>query len=125
MAKDKSRRKRAAKRGKPLSASVTKHGTLCIELGVDVVAFAAVFNPTTDQGVTDPRERYTVTNKPGFAREVVSALTEEREDGSSLLTDVLDKATEKAIDDGSQYFWSKKDLAKEMAERRAERKAKR
>lgn len=49
----------------------------------------------------------------GFAIDVVDALTEEAEDGSSLLARVLDEASRKAIEDGSEHFV---DIAEEARE---------
>lgn len=80
----------------PLRARVVR-GILAIEIGVATNAWAA-----THDGVIDPN--FVVTDEEGFARDTVAALLDEREDGSSLLTDVLDAASRKAMDDGSEHF---------------------
>lgn len=109
-----SRRRAAAPKDLPLRARVDK-GVLRIEIGVDVLAFAALASPfaweiaaeetgADDSATIDPRTVYIVHDEVEFAREVVRALHDEREDGSSLLTDMLDAATRKAIEDGSQAF---------------------
>lgn len=92
----------------PLKVSV-KQGRLCIEIGVNTLAHACLASPfawemTGDRSDrTDPRDRFTIVIG-GFAMDVRGAMLDEREDGSSLLTDLLDKACQKAIEDGSEYF---------------------
>lgn len=56
---------------------------------------------------TDPSERYEITDADGFAREVVTAMLEEEEDGSSMLSDMLDGAGQAAIEAGSEHFREK------------------
>lgn len=101
---------------KPLSVKVTRDGVLTIEIGIDVNAFAALCSEfawrcadeqTGKPGMTRPDALYKVTNARGFASEVKAALLEEAEDGSSLLTKVLDDASQKAIENGSQYWMGK------------------
>lgn len=108
-----------SRRNKPLSVKVTRDGVLMIEIGIDVNADAALASPfaweMTDEltgrpGETRPEALYEVTSPRQFALEVKSALLEEREDGSSLLTDVLDAAVKKAIEDGSLYFVNREDM---------------
>lgn len=109
-----SKRKKKSPKDKPLSVKVSK-GVLTIEIGVDALAFASLrsnyawqlTDPKRTGKERDPREVFTVTSAGGFAVEVKSALLEEAEDGSSLLTDVLDKACENAIEQGSQYWMGK------------------
>lgn len=100
----------------PLRAKV-RNGVLTIEIGVDTLSMATLASPyawemadeTTDRPSTvDPRTLYRVTNAIEFAKEVRLALFDEREDGSSLMTDAIDAATQKAIEDGSLYFADKK-----------------
>ncbi len=97
---------------KPLSVKITRDGVLTIEIGIDTNAFATLHSTyawqLTDPKRTgkeqDPRKVFKITSPRGFAADVKRALLEEEEDGSSLLTNVLDAASEKAIEDGSQYF---------------------
>lgn len=96
-----------------LRARVTRGGVLTIEIGVDALATAAVNSPFAfdAMGPTQlrPDTRFRVTSARGFAADVVRALTDELgEDGSTLLTNALDKACETAVDDGSQ-FWADND----------------
>ena len=100
---------------KPLSVKITRDGVLTIEIGVDVNAFATLrstyagqlTDPKRTGKEQDPRKVFKITNARGFATDVKRALLEEEEDGSSLLTNVLDAASEKAIEDGSEHFLEK------------------
>lgn len=106
------------RRNKPLGVRVTRDGVLTIEIGVETLAFCSLLSDfayecadpkRTGRGI-DPRGVFKVANARGFALEVRTALLEEAEDGSSILTRMLDKAEQKAIEDGSQ-FWMGKDEA--------------
>lgn len=97
-------------RDKPLTVKVSR-GLLTIEIGVATCAFAALAAPFAWEMAnpgkphyTDPRTRYKITSAGGFAVDVCRALTEEAEDGSSLLTKLLDAAAQKAIEDGAEHF---------------------
>lgn len=114
------RKKRRA--SAPLKVCVTRDGVLSITLGIDTLAHAALASPFADQmtdertgrpGRVMPGEVYVVTDKRGFAGEIMAALTDEAEDGSSLLTNVIDAAVRKAIEDGAEYFIAKDDLEEE------------
>lgn len=103
-------------RNKPLSVRITRDGVLTIEIGIDVNAFASLRSDfawklanekTGRPDLTRPDELFKVTNARGFAYEVKSALLDEAEDGTSLLTKVLDDAAQKAIEDGSLYWMGK------------------
>lgn len=104
------------RRHKPLSVKVTRDGVLTIEIGVETLAFASLrsdfayecADPKRTGNGIDPREVFKVTNARGFAVDVKSALLEEAEDGSSLLTNVIDRACQDAVEQGSQ-FWMGKD----------------
>lgn len=104
-------------RSTPLRVRITRDGVLTIEIGIETLAVAALASPfaeelanefASDRGVspgeTRPDELYRIANPRGFAGEVRAALTEEREDGSSLLTDVIDAAIRKAYEDGSEWW---------------------
>lgn len=88
----------------PLTVTV-EGGTLVVRIGVNVLAHAAALsdwaNPFNE--ATDNHQReFAITDAKLFAKEVARALEDEREDGSSLLTDVLDKASEDAVSDGAE-----------------------
>jgi len=46
-----------------------------------------------------------ITNTSEFAKDVARELRDEREDGSTILTDVLDAAMEKACENGSEHVY--------------------
>jgi hypothetical protein len=106
------------KRGndKPLTVSVAG-GVLRIEIGVSTLAFATlhsqyVYDMMPGRHRHDEREvakRFSIPDEKGFAEEIRSALLDEEEDGSSLLTELLDKAAQVAIEDGSLCFIDAKD----------------
>jgi hypothetical protein len=97
------------RRHKPLSVKVTRDGVLTIEIGVETLAQAALGAPFAwDESGGRPDERYRITDAKGFALDVKRELLDEAEDGSSPLTNFIDKACEHAVDDGSE-FWTDKD----------------
>ena len=96
--------KRGAGKDKRLRVRVSR-GVLTIEVGVGVLAHAATHLDWTPDGGQAPAPAARVTNAGGFAVEVASALEDELgEDGSSILTTMLDQAIRRAIDDGAEYF---------------------
>lgn len=104
------RRSLKRRRDTPLRARVTS-GVLTIEIGVDTLAFSAIHSPytyalagdrTTREGL---EERFKITNARGFALDVKRELFDEAEDGSSLLTKLLDDACVKAIEEGAEHFF--------------------
>ena len=100
---------------KPLAVRVLK-GVLTIEIGVETLATAAVHSPWAWDAIGEegaklgllPSSRFRVRHPGAFAADVKKVLLEELgEDGSSILSDAIDKAIEKAIEDGSLYFLDK------------------
>lgn len=89
--------------GKPLSVRV-ENGRLVIEIGVNTLAHAVAYaewaNPWNDEAHEYIRT-FAITDAEEFAKDVSRMMLDEREDGSSPLTDFLDKASEAAVDDGS------------------------
>jgi hypothetical protein len=112
------------RKNRPNTVTV-KNGALVVEIGADTLAFSALASPfaweMADQesgkppATVDPRTLFAVDDAEEFAREIKMAMCEEREDGSSLLTDLLDAATRKAIEDGSLQF---DNIAKETPDAR-------
>lgn len=93
---------------KPLKVKVS-NGVLTIEIGVDTLAFAALrgdyafglMGPAQER----PDTRFSIKNKTSFAREVAHELRDELgEDGSTLISNVIDDAIERAIEQGSAEF---------------------
>lgn len=103
-------------RDKPLTVRVTRDGVLTIEIGIDVLAFSALRSPfawemaddkTGRPGETWPHEMYSISSPRGFAADVKCELMAEKEDGSSVLSDAIDAAIRKAIEEGSIYWHDK------------------
>lgn len=97
------------RRNKPLSVKVTRDGVLTIEIGIDTLAHAALradfaYEIADPVGGGRPDKKYKISQPRGFAVEVKSELLDEAEDGSSLLTRVIDAACEQAVEQGSQFF---------------------
>lgn len=93
--------------GQPLSVSV-EDGQLRIIIGVNVLAYAVSYSDWAckwrdgqgdDSG--DYFRDFAITDAKLFAEDVARAMLNEEEDGSSPLSNFLDKATEAAVDDGS------------------------
>lgn len=82
----------------PLSCSIVGD-LLMISIGIDTLAHATVTECLVrDSGIP---VGITILDKHEFARDVARAINAEREDGSTLLTDLLDKAAVMAFEDGS------------------------
>jgi hypothetical protein len=89
--------------GKPLMAKVAS-GRVLIEIGIETLAHAARLsdwaNPYDDEK-HDYIRTFEITDPLEFAKDVNRAMLNEREDGSSPLSDFLDAMTQAALDDGS------------------------
>lgn len=84
----------------PLSCTMID-GAIVIWVGEKALAHATNINPK----LYDPERDcglYAVTDHAAFAKEVVRKLKQEGEDGSTMLTDVLDRAVYEAINDGAE-----------------------
>ena len=90
--------------GKPLRVAVT-NGLLRVEIGVDTLAHAVSYadwaNPF-DESANDYIRTFAIADAKQFAKDVMMAMQQEREDGSSPLTDFLDSVSQAAVDDGSE-----------------------
>jgi hypothetical protein len=90
--------------GTPLKVEVAG-GELRIVIGVNVLAHAVSYadwaNPY-DEEKHDYIRTFAIADAEQFAKDVKRAMQDEREDGSSLLSDFLDKASSNAVDDGSE-----------------------
>lgn len=85
---------------KPLRCVIKKNAIL-IEVGFDVVKFATEHHPELYDDERDGGN-YAVTDIKEFAKEVVSAINKEEEDGSSPLTNLFDAAIMDAICQGAE-----------------------
>lgn len=108
MSEKKERKNRmSGKNKRGLGASI-EGNDLVIRVDLKVLAFAfehSEYNTPyqmDQQGNYDYREQFKITNTKKFAEEVVRALYDEREDGSNLMTDLMDKACQDAVESGCE-----------------------
>lgn len=90
-------------RNAPLDCKI-EDGEVIIRIGVDTLSFAAQSRePFTqyDDTVGDWRKFWIVSDADQFALDVRQEMIREEEDGSSPLTNLLDKMFENALDQGS------------------------
>lgn len=76
-------------------------GALTIQIGVDALAFAA------NEGQYHPFDhgQWKVLDADKFASDVLHALDDEvMDDGTTILTQMIDKAIESAIEQGSEWI---------------------
>lgn len=87
--------------GQPLTVKVSG-GKLVIEIGTHVLAYAvACADWANSHDGEDYIRTFAITDPTQFAADVKHAMLDEREDGSTPLSDFLDKMAEAALDDGS------------------------
>ncbi len=94
----------------PLNVKV-ENGLLVISIGINTLAEAADFEGRPpfweyDYTVGNCVQKWKIVDNLGWAQEIRHELLEEKEDGSSPLTDLLDKMSENALDAGSLSVWS-------------------
>ena len=87
----------------PLECAVVGN-ELVLRIGVNTLAWAGGHCPDFWDGEAANADGpyIKVTDPLAFAREVALALNAEREDGSNLLSDVLDAAIKAAVEDGCE-----------------------
>lgn len=86
----------------PLSIEV-KEGRLIISIGIGTLAFAAQMQPpfhAYDDKLGDWRNYWVIKDPLEFAKDVRNELGHEEEDGSTPLTELLDKVAGNALDQG-------------------------
>lgn len=87
----------------PLEVKIEK-GALMVRVGIQTLAHAVTYsdwaNPY-DEATGDYVRSFAITDAPQFAVDVAHAMLCEREDGSTPLSDFIDKMSEAAIEDGS------------------------
>ncbi len=84
----------------PLTCRI-KDGVVTISCGVETLAFLTKVGLKSEGQW--PKDVGAITCSEGFCSEMLNAVNEEREDGSTKLTDLLDWAALEAIEHGSQY----------------------
>lgn len=89
--------------GRPLEVKIERDA-LVIRIGVQTLAHAVTYadwaNPY-DEATGDYFRSFAIIDAPQFARDVLHAMLHEREDGSTPLSDFIDKMSQAAIDEGS------------------------
>ncbi len=89
--------------GRPLDVRVGR-GALVIRIGAATLAHAASYsdwaNPFDEQR-NDYIRTFAITDAKEFARDVIHAMLNEAEDGSTPLSNFLDAMMQAALDDGS------------------------
>lgn len=90
-----------AGRSKKLNARISS-GVLTVEIGIDTLAHSAVLAPFADQLLKEPGTSINI-RAGGFAKDVLLELTGQAEDGSTLITRMLDRAFQLAFCNGSEY----------------------
>lgn len=77
---------------------------LVIRIGIDTLSYAfneSDYNNPWNEESSDFERMSQVENSLQFAKDVVHELNDEGEDGSTLLTSLIDKACEEACEQGS------------------------
>jgi hypothetical protein len=94
----------AKKRDTPLRVEVVDE-QLVIRIGIGTLAWAAEhqndWNPFDDER-NDFFQKWRVSGAKGFALDVAGQLLKEEEDGSSPLSDLLDKMSMEVVEDGAE-----------------------
>jgi hypothetical protein len=89
--------------GRPLTVKV-ENGQLVIAIGVQTLAHAVTYSEWANQWEDEAGDyfrTFAITDAVEFGKDVVHAMLNEREDGSTPLSDFLDRMTEAAVEDGS------------------------
>ena len=89
--------------GAPLSVAL-EDDALVIRIGVQTLAHAVTYSEWAHDYENDAGDyfrTFAITDAPTFADDVRHAMLDEREDGSTPLSDFLDKMTQAAVEDGS------------------------
>jgi hypothetical protein len=94
---------RAARIGASLEATIER-GALVVRIGIQTLAHAVTYsdwaNPY-DEATGDYVRSFAIVDAPQFASDVINEMLREREDGSTPLSDFIDRMSEAAVNDGS------------------------
>lgn len=81
-----------------------ERGALVVRIGIGTLAHAVTYadwaNPY-DEATGDYVRSFAITDAPQFAADVLHEMLREREDGSTPLSDFIDRMSEEAINQGS------------------------
>jgi hypothetical protein len=94
----------------PLSCKI-ENDELVVRIGIDTLAEAAEYEGREpfwryDEDFGNIVQDWKIVDNLGWAQDIVLELNKEKEDGSTPLTDLLDKMSENALDQGSLSVWS-------------------
>lgn len=85
---------------KPFEVRLSR-GVLTISIGTDTLALASKYQ--SDWPLDKNDKPIEITNTGGFAFEVMRELRAEDEDGTTLIHRMFDKASMRALENGSEY----------------------
>lgn len=77
-------------------------GRLVISIGISALCFAATRGPYFDDICARTSQDIIVTDQDAFAKEILRELRREEEDGTTLVHLMLDKAAERAVENGAE-----------------------
>jgi hypothetical protein len=89
--------------GRPLEVGI-EHGALVIRIGAQTLAHAVTYSEWANQYEDESGDyfrSFAITDAEAFAVDVQHAMLSEAEDGSTPLSNFLDKMSEATLDDGS------------------------
>lgn len=89
--------------GRALGVGLEKDA-LVIRVGIQTLAHACTYADWANQWSEDADDyirEFAITDVKQFAKDVIHEMLSEREDGSTPLSDFLDKMTEEAVNQGS------------------------
>ena len=89
--------------GKELSFAIER-GAVVIRIGVQTLANAVSYSDWANlysEEADDYIRTFAIEDEHQFAKDVMHAMLAEREDGSTPLSDLIDKSAEDAVNDGS------------------------
>jgi hypothetical protein len=87
----------------PLTVAIERDA-LVIRIGIQTLAHAVTYSDWANKWNDDANDyirTFAIEDVRQFAKDVASMMRREEEDGSSLLSNFIDKASEEAVNDGS------------------------
>ena len=87
----------------PLEVKIEK-GALVVRIGIETLAHAVTYSDWAnlyEETTGEYIRNFAIVDAPQFASDVLHEMLREREDGSTPLSDFIDKMSQEAIDQGS------------------------
>ena len=88
-----------SKREQPLKIEIVD-GVVSISIGIDTLAHAIEWCPSICRWQNGEYIKPTISDSDAFAASVVYCLHDEEEDGTTPVTDLLDDAAQRCLEDG-------------------------